>query len=91
MRSYTDIYGVTVGWSNTTSDQGFGGGSHGGDASVKSKLINLMTSVRTLMRSKWPIRASSTSLLVCCSEAAGVLAAVGVIAKKDVDRELGWD
>lgn len=29
----------------------FGQGASGGDASVKSKIINLMTSVRTLMRS----------------------------------------
>lgn len=39
-----------VGWSNSVSEPAFGTGS-GRDASVKSKLINLMTSVRTLMRS----------------------------------------
>ena len=39
-----------VGWSNTVTDPGFGGAA-GGDQSIKSKLINLMTSIRTLMRS----------------------------------------
>lgn len=48
---YTDI--EIVGWSNSVSEPAFGTGS-GGDASVKSKLINLMTSVRTLMRSMFP-------------------------------------
>jgi hypothetical protein len=38
-----------VGWSSAVSEPAFGGG--GGDASVKTKIINLMTSVRTLMRS----------------------------------------
>jgi hypothetical protein len=42
-----------VGWSNTVAEPAFGGGSSG-DASVKSKLVNLMTSVRTLMRSELP-------------------------------------
>lgn len=37
--------------STTVSEPAFGGGSGGGDASIKSKIINLVTSVRTLMRS----------------------------------------
>jgi hypothetical protein len=45
--------GMTVGWSNTVAEPAFGASS-GGDASIKSKLINLMTSVRTLMRSMIP-------------------------------------
>ena len=45
--------GIAVGWSNTVSEPAFGASS-GGDASIKSKLINLMTSVRTLMRSMTP-------------------------------------
>jgi hypothetical protein len=45
-----DIFPV-VGWSNAVSEPAFGASSVGGDASIKSKLINLMTSVRTLMRS----------------------------------------
>jgi hypothetical protein len=39
-----------VGWSNSVPDASFGA-SAGADPSIKSKLINLMTSVRTLMRS----------------------------------------
>ncbi|PSS16964.1 hypothetical protein M430DRAFT_35559 [Amorphotheca resinae ATCC 22711] len=42
-----DRFLARVGWSNSVSDPGFGGSN---DASIKSKLINLMTSVRTLMR-----------------------------------------
>ena len=42
-----------VGWSNTVVEPAFGAGSSGGDASVKSKLVNLMTSIRTLMRSMY--------------------------------------
>ncbi|PQE31331.1 hypothetical protein CJF32_00001918 [Rutstroemia sp. NJR-2017a WRK4] len=44
-----DRFLARVGWSNTMADPGFGG-TNANDASVKSKLINLMTSVRTLMR-----------------------------------------
>jgi len=44
-----DRFLARVGWSNTVSEPAFGSGG-GGDASVKSKLINLVTSVRTLMR-----------------------------------------
>lgn len=40
-----------MGWSNTVSEPAFGASS--ADASIKSKLINLMTSVRTLMRSEF--------------------------------------
>ena len=54
---------LLVGWSNTISDPGFGGGSSN-DASVKSKLINLMTSVRTLMRSMYPVVLSSRNILI---------------------------
>ncbi|PMD31214.1 Yos1-like protein [Hyaloscypha variabilis F] len=44
-----DRFLARVGWSNTVAEPAFGASS-GGDASIKSKLINLMTSVRTLMR-----------------------------------------
>ncbi|KAB8303376.1 hypothetical protein EYC80_004805 [Monilinia laxa] len=40
---------VSVGWSNSISEPAFGGGNNA-DTSIKSKLVNLMTSVRTLMR-----------------------------------------
>lgn len=40
-----------VGWT-TTADPGFGGARD--DASVKAKMINLIQSVRTLMRSEFP-------------------------------------
>jgi hypothetical protein len=43
-----------VGWSNAVAEPAFGSSNIGGDASIKSKLINLMTSVRTLMRSMCP-------------------------------------
>lgn len=39
-----------VGWSNSVAEPSFGGGNNA-DTSIKSKLVNLMTSVRTLMRS----------------------------------------
>ncbi|PMD51663.1 Yos1-like protein [Hyaloscypha bicolor E] len=44
-----DRFLARVGWSNTVSEPAFGAGS-AGDASIKNKLINLTTSVRTLMR-----------------------------------------
>ncbi|XMA19510.1 hypothetical protein WAI453_012301 [Rhynchosporium graminicola] len=44
-----DRFLARVGWSNSVAEPAFGTGS-AGDASIKSKLINLMTSVRTLMR-----------------------------------------
>ncbi|KAH8767036.1 Yos1-like protein [Hyaloscypha finlandica] len=44
-----DRFLARVGWSNTVSEPAFGTGS-AGDASIKNKLINLTTSVRTLMR-----------------------------------------
>ena len=40
-----------VGWGNTPTEPSFGGGQ-GDAASVKGKLVNLISSVRTLMRSK---------------------------------------
>lgn len=43
-----------VGWSNTVAEPAFGGGG-GGSESVKNRLIGLMTSVRTLMRSRFSI------------------------------------
>jgi len=43
-----DRFLARVGWSNTVSEPAFGAGA--ADASIKSKLVNLMTSVRTLMR-----------------------------------------
>ncbi|EKD19293.1 hypothetical protein LZ554_002611 [Drepanopeziza brunnea f. sp. 'monogermtubi'] len=45
-----DRFLARVGWSNSTLGEPAFGTSNGGDASIKSKLINLMTSVRTLMR-----------------------------------------
>ncbi|RKF81404.1 Protein transport protein yos1 [Golovinomyces cichoracearum] len=44
-----DRFLARVGWSNGVSEPAFGA-MGGGDASIKNKLINLMTSVRTLMR-----------------------------------------
>lgn len=41
----------TVGWGNTPIEPAFGSAGSREDASVKSKLINLISSVRTLMRS----------------------------------------
>ncbi len=55
-----------VGWSNSVAEPAFGS-SGGGDASIKSKLINLMTSVRTLMRS------TSAFLFSCFVGMGGVL------------------
>jgi len=49
-KACTDEFFYIVGWSNSVSEPAFGSSS-GGDLSIKSKLINLMTSVRTLMRS----------------------------------------
>ncbi|KAI1005165.1 hypothetical protein K3495_g3049 [Podosphaera aphanis] len=43
-----DRFLARVGWSNSVSEPAFGATHH--DASIKSKLINLMTSIRTLMR-----------------------------------------
>jgi len=44
-----DRFLARVGWSSTVSEPAFGTSS-AGDASIKTKLINLTTSVRTLMR-----------------------------------------
>ncbi|KAA8573999.1 hypothetical protein MFRU_001g01610 [Monilinia fructicola] len=44
-----DRFLARVGWSNSISEPAFGGGN-AADTSIKSKLVNLMTSVRTLMR-----------------------------------------
>ncbi len=41
-----------VGWGNTPIEPAFGG-ARDDAASVKAKLINLISSVRTLMRSEW--------------------------------------
>ena len=40
-----------VGWGNTPTEASFGGGGNDA-ASVKGKLVNLISSVRTLMRSE---------------------------------------
>ncbi|KAH8676657.1 Yos1-like protein [Tricladium varicosporioides] len=45
-----DRFLARVGLSNSVNEPAFGASSGGGDASIKSKLVNLMTSVRTLMR-----------------------------------------
>ncbi|KAH7408267.1 hypothetical protein DE146DRAFT_367827 [Phaeosphaeria sp. MPI-PUGE-AT-0046c] len=42
----------TVGWTASATEPGFGGQRD--DASVKARLINLVSSVRTLMRSAYP-------------------------------------
>jgi hypothetical protein len=42
---------VAVGWGSTQNEPSFGGGGPD-NTSVKSKLINLINSVRTLMRSE---------------------------------------
>ena len=44
-----------VGWGNTPNEPSFGGGQNDA-ASVKGKLVNLISSVRTLMRSKCILR-----------------------------------
>ena len=44
-------HGYTVGWGNTPIEPSFGGSND--QASVKTKLVNLISSVRTLMRSEW--------------------------------------
>ena len=41
-----------VGWGNTPAEASFGGGRNDA-ASVKGKLVNLISSVRTLMRSEF--------------------------------------
>jgi hypothetical protein len=43
-----DRFLARIGWTTTAADPGFGGVRD--DASVKAKLINLISSVRTLMR-----------------------------------------
>ncbi|TVY91915.1 Protein transport protein yos1 [Lachnellula willkommii] len=50
-----DRFLARVGWSNTVAEPAFGGGGGGGSESVKNRLIGLMTSVRTLMRSRFSI------------------------------------
>ncbi|KAG9242987.1 Yos1-like protein [Calycina marina] len=48
-----DRFLARVGWSTSTPNtaaQSFGGGGGGEDTSIKSKLVNLISSVRTLMR-----------------------------------------
>lgn len=42
---------LAVGWGNTPIEPAFGSAGSRDDASVKSKMINLISSVRTLMRS----------------------------------------
>jgi hypothetical protein len=42
---------IAVGWGSTQNEPSFGGGGPD-NTSVKSKLINLINSVRTLMRSE---------------------------------------
>lgn len=46
-----------MGWSNASIEPGFG--SAADPASMKTKLINLMTSIRTLMRSKFWISSAN--------------------------------
>jgi hypothetical protein len=63
-RNFRETHKLTayvVGWSNSVPDASFGA-SAGADPSIKSKLINLMTSVRTLMRSTFLNTISSTPL-----------------------------
>ena len=47
----TYVSGAIVGWGNTPTEASFGGGGNDA-ASVKGKLVNLISSVRTLMRSE---------------------------------------
>lgn len=45
---------ILVGWGGTPTEPAFGsGGSRDEAASVKGKLVNLISSVRTLMRSEF--------------------------------------
>ena len=46
------VWKYLVGWGNTPTEASFGGGGNDG-ASVKGKLVNLISSVRTLMRSEF--------------------------------------
>ncbi|KAL9130824.1 MAG: hypothetical protein Q9217_001076 [Psora testacea] len=45
-----DRFLARIGWGNKPIEPSFGGG--GDQTSVKSKLVNLISSVRTLMRSE---------------------------------------
>ncbi|KAK3709278.1 hypothetical protein LTR37_011016 [Vermiconidia calcicola] len=45
-----DRFLARIGWGNTQNEPAFGGGGMQDNASVKGKLINLINSVRTLMR-----------------------------------------
>ncbi|KAK5002314.1 Protein transport protein yos1 [Elasticomyces elasticus] len=45
-----DRFLARIGWGSMPSDPGFGGAQD--TASVKAKIVNLITSVRTLMRSR---------------------------------------
>ena len=51
---YADSCVCIVGWGNTPTEASFGGGGNDA-ASVKGKLVNLISSVRTLMRSEFAI------------------------------------
>ncbi len=51
-RLYADSCVCIVGWGNTPTEASFGGGGNDA-ASVKGKLVNLISSVRTLMRSEF--------------------------------------
>jgi hypothetical protein len=46
-----DRFLARIGWSASSNDAAFGAG---GDQSVKTKIVNLIASVRTLMRSTLP-------------------------------------
>jgi hypothetical protein len=48
-----DRFLARIGWSASSAAEPAFGNGVGGDTSVKSKLVNLIASVRTLMRSKW--------------------------------------
>ena len=48
-----DRFLARIGWSASSAAEPAFGAGPGGDASVKSKIVNLIASVRTLMRSMW--------------------------------------
>ncbi|KAF5874304.1 putative protein transport protein [Botrytis fragariae] len=62
-----DRFLARIGWSNSVAEPAFGGNS--ADTSIKSKLVNLMTSVRTLMRSMFnlssPLNPVIVTLRIC--------------------------
>jgi hypothetical protein len=47
-----DRFLARIGWTANAQEPGFGGARD--DASIKARLVQFVSSVRTLMRSRWP-------------------------------------